>query len=230
MKTILQASLCLSIALLALSASAANVNPYNYSKWSKTWNDAKLQLGSPSKDVCKKGSSCKSWLNSSKNRKYTFVATGSQDLYFDTNGSKGSKWRVEMRHEGNFKKSSKTTMTAKFRRESGSSQEFTVAQLHKEDSSGPPARIEFYKGQLRVKYRSKSSGNPSYPVYSFGGQSGWKTMAMTLNNGKISVNINGKTSTYKLGSGWASSDYYWKAGIYLQKSGTARARFDYINW
>jgi len=224
----LRTKLLLSISLSVLASNTFAANPYNWSKWKNAFNDAKVQRGYNSEQHCY-ASGC----NGKVDDKFIY-ASSNGDLNWSTSGSKNSKWRSELRFNDSFWKSNKRTMTTRMRVLTGSSSSdgFTVAQLHYEDGSGPPARLEIIDGKKwRVKFRSNEGKNPSYPSNDYStGVSGWKNIQLKTQNTYINVSVAGQTHSYRLNKWPSSEGYYWKTGIYLQDKGSAKTGMKYLYW
>lgn len=189
---------------------------------------------------------------------YMFTDSSTQHLRFRTSGTQSSSWRTELRwldengssSASGFNKSATKTMTVRFGQfywgRSEVSDNFTVSQLHNSNDStqGPVARLEYVNsgdsdgGYMRATFRDdyncdSDSSSCTFTKRYWWGQSasGWKNATLKLENYYVTVTVNGNSRTYKVSSAWEpQSEYYWKAGVYLQQSGQAYVAFDYINW
>lgn len=232
--------LCSIVGIYSASALSDSVNPFNYSKHEDAILEAKWQLGNSgdsNKDVCK-NSACESALNSSSYDDYIYADDDSSYMFFSTDGSQAAFWRSELRYEDNFEKSDTISMSARVGfygwNSSSSSEGFTVAQLHMEGANGPPVRLEYMdRDHMAVTFRtSPSCTSNCWKTVEFNTTAaGWKNIVLQLKDEWVNVSVNGETKSYQLSSSWPDDGaYYWKAGIYLQKSGQALVGFDYINW
>ncbi len=247
----LLAGLTLSAAVMATSASAAKVNPYNYNVYKNAINDAKWQRGSNSEQQCSQ-TGCQSTLNSSTSKKYIWANDANGQMQFSTDGSKAKGWRSELRFLANFSRGSNRTMTAKmgYWKNLSTSDGFTIAQLHMDKNTGytvkgPPARLEIVdESHFEVKFRRShdctSSSSPDCWPDDVGGEystsiSNWKDVQLHLSGDVINVSVAGQTYSYNLKSApntdWPSNGgYYWKTGVYMQDAGSAYIGYKNLYW
>ena len=232
------ASLILGVGMIMVSAeaTATSVNPYSYTVFKNAIKDAKWQRGYDSEKQCQ-GADCESTMESRSNLKYIWVNNDNNQMQFSTNGSKEIKWRSELRFLSNFNRGSSRTMTAKIGYWAGesTSQGFTVAQLHMEDSKGPPARLEIInEDKFEVTFRNDDGCTSNCwhtEEYEDTGTSGWKYIQLQTSGNYINVSVAGETYSYEMTSKWPSKgNYYWKTGIYLQDPGTVYTGYQYLYW
>ena len=225
------------------TAFAAKVNPYDYSKHKNAINDAKWQRGHSSEQRCY-STGCESTMDSNSNQKYIWADNKNSQLHFSTDGNQDTGWRSELRFNANFFRGSSRTLTARFGYWAGrsTSKGFTVAQLHMDGNEGwtvkgPPARLEIIdEDYFEVTFRKGHDCTSScWTDERFSTSvSGWKDIQLQTSGNYINVTVQGQTHSYNLsGSGkdWPSKGgYYWKTGLYMQKSGTAYTGYKHIYW
>lgn len=232
----LHALLGTALAISSATAFAANVNPYNYSEHADAINQAKWQRGYNSDKQCQY-EDCESVMGEAESLDYVWAKSSDGELRFSTNGVKGNKWRSELRYMDNFNRGSTRTMTVRVRYwpDSSTSEGFTVAQLHMEDSAGPPARLEVLdESHYAVTFRDDDLCTTDCTwtdkEYSTG-ITGFKDVQLNTSGNYVNVSVEGETHSYLLTSNWPSKgNYYWKTGIYLQDEGTAYTGYEYIYW
>lgn len=219
-------------------------------------SEAKWQLDGS--DQCSSGDDCEDFYDSSSYSSvsaYMYSNTSDQHLRFRTSGNQDTSWRSELRwldEDGSssgdgFAKSATKTMTARVGQFSWGrdavSSNFTISQLHNsdDDTQGPVVRLEYVDsddsdgGYMRATFREDydCTSSCTYPKRYWWNQSasGWKNISLKLENYYVTVTVAGNSRTYRLTSAYApTTEYYWKAGIYLQQPGQANVAFDYITW
>lgn len=231
----------LSGALFSLSATAADSA---YDHHASTINEAKWQVGSNSQERCYE-SGCESTMASSFWKQFIYANSSTEVLVFTNAGGRSSGWRNELRNNNEFNRSGSNSMSTRFKDYSyllnNNSPGFTISQIHMDDDNvdvdGPPARLELLDGDtIAVKFRScHDCSSPSYPSEEFSTSiGGWKSAVLSLSGSYVNVTVAGETHSYNLagsGTDWPNySDYYFKAGVYMQDYGRAHIAFDYINW
>lgn len=255
MKIIVNIMFCTGIAAFSTQALA---EPFDYH--ADAMSEVKWQLdGSDmcsSGDDCEDFFASSSYTTTIDD--YLYTETANQHLWFHTDGSQDASWRSELRwldEDGSssgtgFAKSATKTMTVRFGQfnwgTSTTSDGFTVSQLHNSNdlTEGPVARLEYIDssdsdgGYMMVTFRDDYDCISSDSTCTFTKRywwnesaSGWKTATITLDNYYVTVTVDGDSRTYKVSSAWEpQTEYYWKAGVYLQDAGTAKVAFDYIIW
>ena len=243
-KTILKYTAAIGlVGSMASSAVAEVVSAYNYTVFRNAIDDARWQRGNNSETRCS-GSGCSSTMDSSSNQEYIWTNSNNRRLNFSTDGNEDDGWRNELRFINSFGRGSTRTMTARLRYWSGrsTSSGLTVAQLHMESDDnyrnrGPVARLEIvdedeYKVVFREGY-SCTSNCVERETFSTS-TSGFKDVQLRTSGHVLNVSVAGQTFSYNMrgnGANWPSDGaYYWKAGVYLQRDGSAFVSFLDLNW
>ncbi len=231
MHTIIKATLLVCALSLPFSSAMAR-NPFDYSHWENAIRDAKWQLDVQDNDICEQAE-CESYLDTYDD--YQWANSGS-DLRFSTNGDKDEGWRNEWRFLANFSRGATRTMTARIRfiNARTDSDGFTVAQLHYEGGNGPPARLEVLDEEdFEVTFRNNESCSSNcWTQRSFtANPRSLQDVQLRTSNGNINVTVAGQTRTWDLKREWPNqSNYYWKAGVYLQEDGEVEVQYATLFW
>lgn len=213
-----------------------------YDDFDDVIDDAKWQLGDPQQDICERDE-CDGAMNNERD----LVFSQSGYFWFSSDGSKSEDWRSELRFLDSFRRNNTRSMSARVgnfnHKNSSDSEGYTIAQLHKEQASGPPARLEFIDSDsMEVTFRrdESCSGSSCFNHVDISNSaSGWKDVLLSLRSRVLTVSVNGTSRSFNLdGSNGSFGDgtwnnnrrYYWKAGIYFQDSGSALVAFDNLNW
>ena len=225
------------------SAIAEVQSAYNYRVFRDAIDDARWQRGDNSETRCS-GSDCSSTMDSSSNQDYIWTDSSTRILHFSTDGNEDDGWRNELRFVDSFSRGSTRTMTATVGYWAGrsTSSGLTIAQLHMEsdddyDNEGPVARLEIVdEDTFKVVWRegySCTSNCVERDEYSTS-TSGFKDIQLRTSGNVLNVSVQGQTFSYDMDGGdanWPSDGaYYWKAGVYLQREGSAFVGFENLTW
>ncbi len=229
--------------------------PVPYDKFSKALNKAKLQ--GPGSGIIKrkiKKNKKDIWVNVEKGN---FSGYKSSNFYMKDNqmyfkSPKGSKKRTELRRFGDYSPSTSLTSTGNLKVHTTSHKEFTVMQLHHSGKNSPLLKIE-YKAESGKNAAGFYAINRSKPGASTSGRTKflrggsaakfkirYRPYNKKLKNGKLQarakvsvvVNNNSKSPVQIadiLQSDWGTG-FYFKAGAYNQKSGSAKVSFLSLDW
>lgn len=243
-KTILKYTLAIGLTGgIASSAIAEIRSAYNYTVFRNAIDDARWQRGNNSETRCSR-SGCSSTMSSSSNQDYIWTDSSTRRLHFSTDGNEDDGWRNELRFVDSFSRGATRTMTARvgyWARRSTSSG-LTIAQLHMESDDnyrnrGPVARLEIVdEDTFKVVWRegySCTSSCVDRDEYSTS-TSGFKDIQLRTSGSVLNVSVAGQTFSYNMrgsDANWPSDGaYYWKAGVYLQRDGSAYVGFENLTW
>jgi len=229
----------------AVFAQSTPVDPYSaYNKHKNAIKDTKIQVGDRGEtiDVCDPCAS-DAWDRYRDYRDHVWAQRNTSNLYFSTEGNQDEDWRAELRFLDDFRASDNEDAYARMRIVNGhTSDGFTVFQLHNSAASGPPLRLEVQDGDtlVAVVRRDGESGTgvENYDMVN-DVKNLWMDVTVSLDSGlRLNINVNGRVETIDLDGrndgvnfNWEDSrNFYWKAGMYLQREGQAKVRFNRITW
>lgn len=233
------ASLFIAASLLSSQVLAKSA-PYNYVKNGATlYQDAllKSKLQSPN-------SSSVLYEETSFDNQYDedafYIPDNSTTMELRIDGARSS--RTELRHLTNFNSTGNNQMEGRLKVQSVSSsiEEVTVLQIHNEEAPAPLMRIaliqedgeKYYQAKIREDDVCKTC-DVDYETYEWTSSvssSAYNNFLVKVDNKEITMTIGSETFIHPINEGWRTSEFYFKAGVYIQQAGTASVRFSKLEW
>lgn len=211
---------------MTCSAAPPSSAPYSYKQFQNILNSAKLQHPKSQTKWQKRGFKNKS----DKNFFYATKKKGGAWITFRTSGKRNK--RTELRQLKEWSSRGKHFMSGTIKLSETSSKQFTVLQVHNSQTSAPLLRIEYKGGRYSAKINNngckRNCTSKSTTFHLCKGKKA-KNFRVGIEKKMLKINFCGQHKSFKI-KHWRDSNFYFKAGAYLQKPGTAVVHFKNLSW